>query len=115
MVVGHTGEETGQRASERGRGRFGCQKASPVGPGRVTLGSLTPTNLPLSSHEQRRQGSTEGSQASPWGWFLGLDGAQFLDSPSCLALRFLTNLAVKPCNHPLLTEKANSSTVSEQA
>lgn len=59
------GEETGQRAREPGRGRFGCPKASPIGPGNSS-GEPDP-DPPLSPPERRRQGSTEGSPAGPGG------------------------------------------------
>lgn len=59
------GEETGQRAREPGRGRFGCPKASPIGPG-SSSGEPDP-DPPLSPPEQRRQGSTEGSLAAHGG------------------------------------------------
>lgn len=59
------GEETGQRAREPGRGRFGCPKASPIGPG-SSSGEPDP-DPPLSPPERRRQGSTEGSLAAPGG------------------------------------------------
>lgn len=59
------GEETGQRAREPGWGRFGCPKASPVGPG--SSSEEPDPDPPLSLPEQRRQGSTEGSPAVPGG------------------------------------------------
>lgn len=99
-------EETGQRAREPGRGRFGCPKASLIRPG-SSSGEPDP-DPPLSPPEPRRQGSTEGSLAAPWGWFLGPDAAQSLDSPSFSALRFLTNPASKPCKCPPLTQESKS-------